>query len=180
MDYEALVQRLVGVLRRSRIPYMFVGGLAVNYWGIPRTTFDVDISIGMSAKDVVRLVRPLRRLKFDVHEEDIKLITRIGNTFMTRSPLTEHRVDFWIPRTEFEQHSLGRRRQGSVYGRLSWLISPEDLVLMKLLAGRGKDRGDTAGIIARQGNRLDWRYVTSWAKRLNLSRELARARKERL
>lgn len=183
MDYSELVQRLVGILRRARIPYMFVGGLAVNYWGIPRTTFDVDISIGMGSRDVERLVKPLRKLKFDLYAEDLRLICRIGNTFMTRSPLTEHRVDFWIPRTQFEQHSLTRRRRGTIYGRAGWLITPEDLLLMKLmklLADRDKDRVDAVGIIARQQRRLDWRYINAWAKRLALDKALGRIRRKQV
>ena len=48
-----------------------------------------------------------------------------------------------------------------------WLISPEDLILLKLLAGRHRDRGDIADIVFTQGQ-LDADYMRQWADRLGV------------
>jgi hypothetical protein len=37
--------------------------------------------------------------------------------------------------------------------------SAEDLVIMKLFALRPTDVRDAEGVVARQGNRLDWKYI---------------------
>ena len=179
MDYEPLVRRLTELLERSRIPYMFVGGIAVTYWGLPRTTMDVDVAVALSQENVPKLARPLKRLKFDAHEHDMKLIARVGNIVQMHSPATPHRVDLWIPRTAFEQEALTRRRRVTLYGKATWLVAPEDLALMKLLAGREKDWPDAAGIMKRQHRQLDADYMTRRAKRLDLSETLQRLRRGR-
>jgi len=179
MDYKVLVQRLIDVFAQGNMAYMFVGGLAVNYWGIPRTTLDVDIVIALRPETVPWLVKLLKQLRFDVHADDVAMIARVGNSFMTHSPLTPHRVDFWIPRTEFEQHAFERKRQERLHSKTAWLISPEDLVVMKLLAGREKDWEDAAGILQRQRSQLDETHLRSWTKRLGLSKDLARVRRKK-
>lgn len=42
--------------------------------------------------------------------------------------------------------------------------SAEDLILHKLFAGRPRDIEDAKGVVARQGARLDWRYIEGWAQ----------------
>ena len=177
MDYKTLVQCLMDTLAQAKMAYMFVGGLAVNYWGIPRTTIDVDIVIALQPEAVLRLVRPLKQLRFDVQADDVALIARVGNSFMTHSPLTPHRVDFWIPRTDFERRAFERRRQERLHGKTAWLISPEDLVVMKLLAGREKDLNDAAGVLQRQRSRLNESYMAPWVKRLALTRSMTQVRR---
>ena len=31
-------------LERLRVPYAFIGGVALNTWGVPRATFDLDLA----------------------------------------------------------------------------------------------------------------------------------------
>ena len=50
---------LVDCLRRlegSGIGYMLVGSMAGNYWGVPRSTHDIDFVIEYEAEHVQRLV----------------------------------------------------------------------------------------------------------------------------
>ena len=178
-DYETLVQRLIRLLKETRVPYMFVGGIAVTYWGIPRTTLDIDLVIALESESIARLATALKTLQFDVRVDDLELIARVGNSFPAHTRLSPHRVDFWIPRTEFERAAFGRRHRVRLYERTAWMESPEDLILMKLLAGREKDWGDIAGVFQRQRQRLDSRYLHSWAKRLELTEALARLRTKR-
>lgn len=48
-------------LNRSGISYMLTGSMASNYWGIPRTTHDLDFVLVMQPADVATLVRGFRR-----------------------------------------------------------------------------------------------------------------------
>ena len=158
---------------------MFVGGIAANYWGMPRATFDIDVVIALQRPSIARLVDPLRKLGFDLGVELVEHRLRASNRFMTRSPRIDYRIDFWIPRTGYEQQAFRRRRTADVFRAPTWFIAPEDLVLMKLLAGRGKDREDALGVIERQAGRLNARYLHSWAKRLDLTKQLGELIKRR-
>jgi hypothetical protein len=72
-----------------------------------------------------------------------------------------------------------RRRQfGSDVGPL-WVVSPEDLLLLKLLADRPRDRADIADLLLVAGP-LDMPYVRAWANRLGLDERLERALEDSL
>jgi hypothetical protein len=53
-----------------------------------------------------------------------------------------------------------------------WFPSAEDLILLKLRAGRPTDFDDVIGIVERVGEALDLRYLSVWARRLGVIEEL--------
>jgi hypothetical protein len=46
---------------------------------------------------------------------------------------------------------------------------PEDLIIYKLISTRLRDHEDAAGVIRRQGRKLDDRYVQDWLKQFELA-----------
>jgi hypothetical protein len=61
-------------------------------------------------------------------------------------------------KTEFQGEILRRAAARHDGARVA---TPEDLIVMKLIAHRPKDRIDLLGLIALPG--LDWSYVERWA-----------------
>lgn len=47
------------------------------------------------------------------------------------------------------------------------MVSPEDLILLKLLAGRDRDIADIGDVMFTQGN-LDEPYMRRWAKEIGV------------
>ena len=47
---------VLGRLNKTRIDYMLTGSMASNYWGIPRTTHDLDFVLVMKPDQVDQLV----------------------------------------------------------------------------------------------------------------------------
>jgi hypothetical protein len=45
------IKKIVCALEVEKIDYAFTGALAGSYYGVPRTTADIDIIISMSIKD---------------------------------------------------------------------------------------------------------------------------------
>ena len=43
--------------------------------------------------------------------------------------------------------------------------SVEDLILLKLIAGRAVDLQDAESVVRRKGSEIDWAYVTEWVNR---------------
>jgi hypothetical protein len=63
-------------------------------------------------------------------------------------------VDIVLAGPGFEERFMQRRRRRSVEGVRAFVASPEDIVVMKVLAGRGKDEDDVVAMLAAQ-RRLD-------------------------
>ena len=72
-----------------------------------------------------------------------------GNTFD---------VDVFLAELDFQEVVLSRKRRIDAEGRDIWLVSPEDLVLFKLMAGRPRDLGDVTDVLFILGS-LDEIYL---------------------
>ncbi len=60
MYYFELLQKL----SEHNIEYLIVGGLAVNLYGVPRVTQDIDIIIAFEKSNLVRLRNVLKELGY--------------------------------------------------------------------------------------------------------------------
>jgi hypothetical protein len=83
-------------------------------------------------------------------------------------------VDLFLAETNDQREILSRRQRHRTDGLDAWFVSPEDLVLLKLLAGRPKDLVDVGDILFIQGN-LDQDYLRRWATQLGISSALEEA-----
>ena len=67
---------------------------------------------------------------------------------------------------------LRRRRTSHIEGREVFVMAPEDVILLKLIAYRRKDQLDVEEIL-KVTTDLDHAYLGDWASRLDVSRRLA-------
>jgi hypothetical protein len=171
---EQVFKALIQALKKAKIPYMIVGGLAANYHGMPRATFDIDLVVQIDADEAGTVVTCLERLHFSIRKKDAEQMVRIGNRIMAMSPDHPYRVDLWLIKSEHDRTAFARRSKGRLFGQSVWFISKEDLILSKLKAGRAKDLEDAEGVLKVQGTSLNWQYLDDWAARLNVTDELKR------
>jgi hypothetical protein len=66
---------------------------------------------------------------------------------------------------------LARRRRHEIDDLPIWFVSPEDLVLLKLLSGRPRDVADVGDVLFTQGQ-LDEEYLRAWAHELGVLDQL--------
>jgi predicted nucleotidyltransferase len=83
-------------------------------------------------------------------------------------------VDVFLAESEFQQQIIARRQRVELDNSSLMLVSPEDLILLKLLAGRPRDYTDVQDILFTLGT-LDEKYMRHWAKELGLSQKLEKA-----
>ena len=55
LDYLAIFE----ALNKLKIDYLVVGGLAANFHGIPRMTYDIDLMIRLESPNILKLVKKL-------------------------------------------------------------------------------------------------------------------------
>ena len=157
-------------MRKARVPYMLIGALALSAWGRPRATLDIDFMV-LAAEIPEKLIDGLAALGFirdsawDRHNPFLKGIhARFHSARLI--------LDVLLARDDHHYAAFKRRKKKNYKGSYIWLPSPEDLILLKLRAGRHADFEDVIGILQRAGRKLDLRYLSRWARRLGLVEEL--------
>ena len=123
---------LADCLRRLNgvgVRYMLTGSMASNYWGIPRTTHDIDFVIQLPPSEAATLVIAFSGDYF-LDEASIRAAYRPPfqfNAIDTRSAL---KIDFWLLRPDpFEREMFSRRKEVALFGEKSWISTAEDVIL---------------------------------------------------
>ena len=144
------MKRLVRVLNRSGLDYMFTGALAASYYGRPRTTLDVDIIVAAEEKDLPEIARWLAKVGLKVQKERLQSAWQSGYRIATlEDKKSPHTVD-----VIFTNRSL-ERNVGRLAGLRTYYETPESLILSKLRMLKvttqeeraATDRGDIKSIL---------------------------------
>ena len=140
--------------RSRRWRFCFIGAIAVQRWGEPRLTQDVDLTVlsgfGPEAEFVDALLssyggRIPEAREFALRHRVVLLEAASGVP-----------IDVSLGGIPFEERVIERSSPWEVGGTEPLTTcSAEDLVTLKAFAGRDKDWLDIAGVAARQGGALD-------------------------
>lgn len=178
MNERELLVDCLRRLNRTGITYYLTGSMASNFWGIPRTTHDLDFVVQLPISAVHRIMQEFSG-DFYIEENAVLAASKPPyqfNAIDTRSAL---KVDFWLPKPEaFDQEMLHRRAAVTLFGVPAWIATAEDVILHKLVWNRispsDRQLGDAAGIVAVQSDSLNKTYMSEWAQELKLTSELER------
>lgn len=149
-----LLADLAAALNGIRTPWYVFGAQAALMWGRPRLTTDVDVTVKLDGLEVDVLVRTLGAHGFALRIQatpDFIRQTRVLPLEHGRSGLA---LDLVLAGPGLEDAFLERAVRVDVSGTAIPFISPEDLIVTKVLAGRAKDIEDIRGILAERGNQL--------------------------
>ena len=174
-DRELLIDCLHR-LNRAGIAYMVTGSMASNFWGIPRSTHDLDFVIQLPPSATAKMVEAFTG-DFHIDEAAVRGAYQPPHQFNAIHEHSSFKVDFWLPaNTPFEREMFRRRMQRSMFSTPAWIATPEDLILHKLywdkLTPSERQRGDAAGVFAVQGETLDQAYLRHWAGELGVGETL--------
>jgi hypothetical protein len=167
--HEPLKETLVDAVKfldAERVPYALIGGLAVSLRGQPRVTADVDLVILADVPRSLSLVQGLEQTKFKPLFDRISEVVERTFILPLRHRTTNVKVDLALGLSGFEQQVLSRANRISIAGVEIAVATAEDLLIMKLLAGRPKDDQDIQGLVIAQGKELDWDYCLQLAVNL--------------
>jgi hypothetical protein len=178
MNERELLVDCLRRLNRTGVIYYLTGSMASNYWGIPRTTHDLDFVVQLPMSAVSRIVEEFSG-EFYLEEAAVLAVFQPPHQFNAIDTRSALRVDFWLARPEpFDQQMLRRRVNAMLFGEPAWISTAEDIILHKLVWNRlspsDRQLGDAAGIVAVQAEALDKGYMRLWAQELNIADELGR------
>jgi hypothetical protein len=138
--------------------FCFIGGLAVQRWGEPRETVDVDLTLLTGFHDEARFVSTLIE-RFEPRIDQAAEFARVNRVLLLRAP-SGVGLDIALGGLAFEEAAVARSSVFTFPPDVPLrTCSAEDLLVLKAFADRPKDWVDVEGIIIRQAGRLDWPYI---------------------
>lgn len=138
--------------------YCFIGGIALQRWGQPRLTNDIDLTILAGfGNETVYVEALLKRYEARVcASREFALKHRV---VLLQSP-EGIPIDVALGGIAFEEQAVSRATRYEFLAGISLLTcSAEDLIVLKAFADRPRDWADIESIIARQQADLDWDYI---------------------
>ncbi|MBS7626583.1 hypothetical protein KEJ51_06055 [Candidatus Bathyarchaeota archaeon] len=107
---------------------MITGALAASYYGVPRTTMDVDVIVRVSRRSMLsNLISALKVARLIVNE---KRLDSVFNSKFRIATLRDRDTPFTLD-IIFSSRKLNKRA-GSISGLPTFYQTPEDLILAKL------------------------------------------------
>jgi hypothetical protein len=173
MTEEELLRDCLGRLNAAGFAYLLTGSMASNYWGIPRSTHDLDFVIQLPPRSVPQIVQAFLP-EFFIDEQAVRAAYQPPYQFNAIDNRSGIKVDFWLPAgSPFEREMFSRRLQRMLFGISAWIATPEDIILHKLywdkITPSERQRGDAAGVFAVQREFLDRDYLRRWATNLEVA-----------
>jgi Uncharacterised nucleotidyltransferase len=169
---EAL-ERVWAALEPLNLPMALMGGLAAAVWKHPRNTRDVDILVNVGDGSLDELVEALQRAGMRPKRQppvlrvgDLRLIQLL---YQAPDTFLDIQIDVLLADSFYQKEALVRAKPVKLDGdREIAVLSCEDLIIHKLLAGRIIDSADVAALLRANRADLDLEYLKRWLGQLKL------------
>ncbi len=127
--YHAFINKVVEAFDRAGLEYAFTGALAISFYGVPRTTSDIDVIVTVTDEsDVkVKLTVALREIGVVFDERKIDLALKSGFKIATfKDKASPYCIDVILTGEVLD------KRAGKILGLNTFFQSPEGLIAAKL------------------------------------------------
>ena len=150
--------RVQSMLRERGWRFCFIGGIAIQRWGNPRFTRDIDLTLltGFGSEEgfIEQLLKELLPRRDDAREFALRHRVLLARTAEGVD------VDIALGALPFEERTVARATPWEIREGLALTTcSAEDLLTHKVFAGRGVDWGDAEQILIRQYGTLNLAQV---------------------
>lgn len=150
---------------------MLSGSVAMSLYIVPRATRDFDFIVHLLPKNVDSFVENFQD-GYYCDKESVEGAIKERGMFNIIDHGSGFKADFVILKdTAFRQKEFERRIKMDYYGRVIYVVSPEDLLISKLIwiqdlqsAVQMEDIKKLITIV-----NLDWNYVSQWITTLKLN-----------
>ncbi len=162
---DGLAGRIVAVhelLDSMHVTHQFGGAVALAWYRNPRATTDVDLNVTVAPEDADPVLGAFTHLGVTVSEADRVAIARDGQA---RLDWDGSYLDIFFATLDFHQQMAKRSRQVNFGPVQIPILSPEHLIVCKVVFDRPKDWLDVEEMIA-WGTTIDEAEVLGWVKEI--------------
>lgn len=150
---------------------MLSGSVALSIYTLPRATRDFDFVVHLTLKDIRPVIEYFKE-GYYCDMDAVKEAIQNRSMFNIIDHSSGFKADFVILKNEpFRQTEFNRRREIDFYGMPVYIVSPEDLLLSKLIwiqdFQSNIQMDDIKNLTALHD--LDWNYIQNWIQSLKLN-----------
>ena len=131
MNSDQATLAVIDALEGLGVPYMVVGSLSSNYYGIARSTQDADFVVEMGHLPIAQLAA---RLGPGIRLDDQMSFETVTGTskYVFRVADSPFKIEvFLLSDDAHDRERFGRRRRAEVAGRSAYVPAAEDVVITK-------------------------------------------------
>jgi hypothetical protein len=163
-QFDDAIVRVANLLERHNLAFALIGGLASSIRGRIRVTADIDIVVDCEVTAAVSLLKQLDETSFRPFVDDAEASIRQYFILPIVDVDSGTPIDLAIGASGFEKMVV--QRASAPEGYSIPVATAEDLLLMKLMAGRTQDVSDVKGIVELHKDTIDWDYCIEIAGQL--------------
>lgn len=152
-DLPDLALRISSALTGAGVPHVLTGSLAMAVHGFVRATRNIDILVDVPSPRLPEVFAIVRGFGFEGEDRDLLAEARERSVAELRSGPAS--VEILLPVLPFHRELVGRSATLDADGVPVPCVSAEDLVVLKLLWMRDRDRADLHALLAAGRGRLD-------------------------
>jgi hypothetical protein len=145
--------QLAEILQARGQEYALGGAIALGYWGAPRGTVNVDVTLYFPADQSSECVWLLQEIGCEFSQTEA--ITSLNEHGFCRVTFAGLDVDVFLPIVPFYEIARARRKSVELGGRPIMIWDAESLAVFKMMFFRRKDLADVEQILRTQGTQFD-------------------------
>lgn len=154
---------LVAWFQAAQISGVVIGGVAASLLGRPRVTRDVDALVIVPEDRWTEFLVLGKQFGFHPRRSDAVTFARKSRVLLVNHAPSGIDADIVFGALLFEEEAIARVLWVDVSGIRVPLPTPEDLIIMKAVAHRARDRGDIESVLDAHP-KLDVRRIRRWAR----------------
>jgi len=176
LSQKEFINNVVEKLQDAGIDYVICGSLAATFYGVQRSTEDIDIIINPTQEQLTKFIELLGDAYY-VSKEVASDALKRSTMFNIIDRDNAFKADLIIRKqTDFSAEEFRRKRKENLLGKDLYILSPEDSILSKLLwakQSRSEQQfKDVMKILEARVGGLDMKYLNKWAKVLDVEDDL--------
>jgi hypothetical protein len=156
------LRSLAALLEEMNLPAMVIGGLAVAVHGLPRMTRDADVTVALELDQLQRALNAAQKTGFAARVSDPFKFAADTNVLPLQRTDDGWEVDIILAGSPYELEAISSAQQIVLGGVALPIISAQDLLIHKIIAGRPRDLDDAVSVVQRKREHLDIEFVRNF------------------
>ena len=161
--FEDVLRDLLQWFKSSHGEFLIIGGIAVSLLTRPRTTQDIDVLSILDESQWKQFLKKGNKFGFEARIKDALQFAQKNRVLLLRHIKSGVYIDISFGYLPFEIESVRRKTFRAIGSLKIPLPTPEDLIIMKMVAHRPQDMIDVKTILQTYP-KLDRRRVQKWVK----------------